>query len=278
MPPAKGGLFPGKATPLMPKQAEETEPATLITPDSLTFKYDFISTNALYVGIRGEGKSLAMVSFAQIMAANFKAAGWRIQSNFLLEFADIQKPNLGLWLSEDIRRARESQINIDEITESVSSKRVMSNINMNWFTVIRQLRKLRAEVQATTQFPWDIDKQMLRQVELLAMCKGYFPAERYVSAKAAFSCFVDVYFFYLHGGLQLGAQPVKVYPPPLHTAFKSFRLRWLPYVWHKYNTNSRVASAYASEDIQARTVADQWDLKGHVPSSGVRVRHPVDVV
>ena len=40
MPPAKGGLFPGKATPLMPKQAEETEPASLITPDSLTFKYD----------------------------------------------------------------------------------------------------------------------------------------------------------------------------------------------------------------------------------------------
>ena len=256
MPSTPRGLFPSKASPLMPG-VEERPLANLITP---AFSYDFKPVNTLYVGVRGEGKSLAMVAMAQIMEPNFHAAGWRIQSNFRLDFADFQHPFLGRELSANMYRAWESQLNIDEITELIPSKRVMSNVNMNWFTVMRQIRKLRCEVQATTQFPWDIDKQMLRQVELMALCRGYFPANRHVSAKAAFSCYVDVYFFDLHGGLRLGAQPVKVYPPPLHTAFKSFRFRMLPYVWHKYDTEGVVASDHASEDVQARMVQRQWNL------------------
>ncbi len=261
IPISNAGLIPISNAGLIPLEEEAPKVGRILYPGMLNNSPDFKPTNSLFVGVRGEGKTLAMVFMEQIMAPSFQKLGWRIQSNFEIQGADFCHPFLGSVISEDPLRAYQSQINVDEVTELIPSRRTMSKVSSNWFTVVRQIRKLRCEIQATTQFPWDIDKQMLRQVELLILCRGYFPAERWTSARAAFRCFIDIYLFDLHGNLRKGAQPVKVYPPPLNTAFKRFRLRNLPYVWNKYRTNDRVASDHASEEVKARMVGQQWDLE-----------------
>ena len=258
--PSAGGLIAPASGSLLQTVDDSPRAERVLIPGSIPNSPDFKPTNTLFVGVRGEGKTLAMVFFEQVHAPSFHALGWRIQSNFEIEGADFVHPFLGSVISANPLRAYQSQLEVDEITELIPSRRTMSNVSMDWFTVMRQIRKLMCEVNASTQFPWDIDKQMLRQVEVLAICRGYFPAARWSSPAAAFSCFIDVYLFDLHGNLHVGAQPMKVYPPPLQLAFKSFRLKWLTYIWHRYKTNARVASDHASEEVKARLVAQEWDV------------------
>jgi len=210
---------------------------------------------------RGQGKSLSMVGISKILAPGFKKAGWQIKSNIQISFADFCHPLLGSLISNDLYKAERSLLDIDEITELIPSRRSMSRVNVNSLSVMRQIRKLRCEVMCTTQFPTDVDKNMLKQLDLWVLCVGHFPKDSRWNPYSAQRAYIDLWVFDLWGQFSGFGLQKNLFPPPLNMAIKKIVLRNLPGAWHDYNTYDLVASEHSSEQARERLVTRQWDTE-----------------
>ena len=255
--PYQGGLYP--------VNEEENHARKLFIAQNLPLQTDFKSTNVIFWGRKGKGKTLSMVGISKLLAPGFKRAGWRVQANIPLDFSDIGvrtncHPLLGLFISQDMPRAERSLIDFDELTEIVPSRAAMSKANRSSLSVMVQIRKLQCEVMTTTQFPTSIDKQMLQQLDLYVLCDAFIPKDVRWNKSSARNAFVKLYVFDLWGQFTGNFLPSRYFPPPLWMAMKVLYLRNLPAVWNSYNTRQLVVSAHASEEVKSRLISRSWDL------------------
>ena len=250
---------------LCPINEEETHARKLFVAQNLPLQTDFKSTNAIFWGRRGKGKTLTMVGISKLLAPGFKRAGWQVQANIPLDFSDIGvrtncHPLLGLFIAQDMPRAERSLIDFDELTEIVPSRAAMTKANRSSLSVMVQIRKLQCEVMTTTQFPTSIDKQMLQQLDLYVLCDAFIPKDVRWNPSSARNAYVKLYVFDLWGQFTGDVRASRYFPPPLWMAMKVLYLRNLPAVWNSYNTRQLVVSAHASDEVKNRLISRSWDL------------------
>ncbi len=263
---SSSGLMPvHKALPtqsFMAAGGQEEFISRLIHHFTLRMQPEWRSTNVLFWGRRNKGKSLSMVWFAKLLEPWLRMAGWKIKSNINVGFADLCDPNLGTWLGEDLDRALRSLLLFDELTEIVPSTRAMAKSALDSHSLMVMLRKLQAEVIASTQFPTEIQRSMLRQIDLYILCDAHIPKFARFSPALAQQAYIRLLVFDLWGQftgiVEAGKTP---FPPPIESAIKVIYLRNLPAVWNEYNTRERVVSSFSNEYSRQRILGRTWDLE-----------------
>lgn len=180
--PSSGGLLvPGGGTRLHGVDfGDEDQAPNVLTPEEIISSQELDPLIILFFGRRGDGKTLAMTTTLNIMLRAYIAKGTRyserhpdgfkIGTNYHVQFADFNDPHLVDMLSEADERYRRMVVAVDEILSYVPSRRTMARANVNFATnCLVQIRKFDMEMLATTQKPQNIDSQMLDQIDLFIM-------------------------------------------------------------------------------------------------------------
>jgi hypothetical protein len=95
--------------------------------------------------------------------------GFKIATNYHVQFSDFNNPMLVDMISNYDDRMRRMCAGIDEMLAYVPSRRSSARVNVDWGNALVQIRKLDMEIVSTTQYPQNIDSQMLQQIDLFVM-------------------------------------------------------------------------------------------------------------
>ncbi len=146
-----------------------------INPLDLPIRRRFSPIIIFLMGRRGQGKTLTMTGFAKSMQERFRRSGLRrrVLSNYKLRFTpegDSDPFILDRILSAPFDY-KDSYICIDEISTAFPSARAMRSMNLEFGYFLTQIRKVRSELIFSTQFPQEVDRRILRQVDLFVRCE-----------------------------------------------------------------------------------------------------------
>ena len=224
----------------------------------------FNPVNVMFWGRRKAGKSLMQRVILDILAPGLLRHRWRIQSNTHLSFPGYPSwfcycsPFLPDKISSNMDSARNSELAIDEITEFTPARMAMSRVNKSAGSFIRQIRKLGCEITSTTQFPTDVDRMMLRQIDLFCMVQSHISDWARVYPALGDRAYVDVYVFDIWGQFWGNGEASRYWPPPIWMADKHIRFYHVNRVWNLYNTFERVARTGADDAGSLKLLTAQW--------------------
>ena len=186
----------------------------------------------LWIGRRGEGKSLCMTATAHIQMKRYIQHGvdHQIFANYWVDFADRVSPYLVDDLVQFPPWGQKANINLDEVGATFPSRRSMAGVSVNFSNFLTQIRKRDCEVNFTTQFPQVLDQQLLMQVDLFirarAAAKDYFGRVLSVELEC-----------HDYWGQWTGNDSRKPWPPRPEYADWFLRYDRLNRMWDHYNTN-----------------------------------------
>lgn len=222
----------------------------LLLPKDIPHKKAFRPLCVMYIGRRGQGKSLAMTTTAHIMQQRYKEKKFRYQvfTNYKCTFAQYTSPFLVDDLIGFPDWAENSHICIDEASAFAPSRRSMARDNLNFSNFLTQLRKLHSEIGFTTQFPQVMDIQLLLQVDLFIRCKLH-DGGRAIE--------LQVFDWW---GQWTGKDGKKSWPPEPDTHDWVIWYHNTHTMWDKYDTDEVQAPIWSAqrEDIIARS---GWQLE-----------------
>ena len=208
----------------------------------------FYATCKFLFGRRGTAKSLSMVFMAWSLSnaydqylgpaydckiCHYKHRPVRIAANFKCDFADIQDPYLVDRLQSYPEWAHDLVVLIDEIATYVPSSRAMAKTTLGLGTWLQQIRKRRIEIIMATQFPQDITRNVLRQVDFF-MEPDPIAEGRHVK----------LYFYDIWGQFS-GDYSYKKWPPTREDSFTEKTLPRTYRVWNQYDTEEIFAPVFA---------------------------------
>lgn len=157
----------------------EKPEAKLLHPWELAASQELDPLISLFFGRRGDGKTLCMTAILSIMLQCYlknkmrfseqRPEGFKLATNYHVQFADFNNPMLVDMLSNYDERMRRIICGIDEILSFVPSRRTMSRANLDFANSLIQIRKLDIEIVSATQKPQNIDSQMLDQIDLFIL-------------------------------------------------------------------------------------------------------------
>ncbi len=203
-----------------------------LLPEQIPNTHRFRPLCVLWIGRRGEGKSLSMSATAQIQRKRYIAANvnQQIFSNYWLDFADLVTPYLVDELIQFPPWGKNAFITLDEIGATFPSRRAMAGVSVNFATWMTQIRKRNCEIQFTTQFPQVLDGQILLQVDLFIRCR----AVRRDRAGHVLSVLLECHDYW---GQWTGNDARKPWPPRPEWADWYVRYDQLNNMWSHYNTD-----------------------------------------
>ncbi len=197
------------------------------------------STCKFFFGRRGTAKSLSMVFMAWMLSnaydeylggpvdctiCNQTHRRIRIAANFKCNFADIQDPYLVDKLQHYPDWAHDLVVLIDEIATYVPSARAMSKTTLELGTWLQQIRKRHIQIFMATQFPQDITRTVLRQVDY------FMEPEPLMEGRHVKLFFYDIW------GQFSGDYSYKKWPPTREDSFNEKTLPFTNRVWGEYDT------------------------------------------
>jgi len=140
----------------------------LIVPATIPGSYSFTPTISLLAGARGKGKTLTMTAIGRMMLDRFIASGQhhKVMSNYHVDFAYYSHPLLIDMLMDFPSWAHHLFVMVDELDAYFPSMRAQTRVSLSFGTFIKQIRKRGIELIFTTQHPQEIDRRLLRQVDL----------------------------------------------------------------------------------------------------------------
>ena len=137
---------------------------------------DFYPIVAMFWGRRGQGKTLSMTAFGAMMLQRYIRSGiksspsnpngHKIVANYHVTFADFYNPMLVDMLVDFPWWAHDMCCLVDEILAFFPNRRSLARGNLNFATFLQQIRKRGIELLFCTQFPQNMDKQMVEQIDL----------------------------------------------------------------------------------------------------------------
>lgn len=213
----------------------------------LTASVKYTPRAMLLFARRGEGKSLLMTTLLRLLSewARRVGASRPVATNYRCTFSDFQSPLLLDQLQEFPNWAWDLLIGIDEIADAVPSTRANSTYSLLTAGFMRQIRKRRSEVIAATQFPQEIGRAMLRQIDWFVEC------EKIDQARGVRMYWHDWW------GQWTGRTYRKYWPPEKHQA------DFVSTVW---GTDAMFGTYYTDEifapvvsDMREDIIRDQWD-------------------
>ncbi len=162
-----------KHVELYPGQKKED---TLLLPWEVPVSGSFYPIIAMFWGRRGQGKTLSMTTVGAMMLQRYirwgiksspsNPNGHKICANYHVDFADFYNPMLVDMMVDFPPWAHDMTVMVDEILAYFPNRRSLARGNLNFGTFLQQIRKRHIELLFTTQFPQNMDKIMVEQVDL----------------------------------------------------------------------------------------------------------------
>ena len=153
--------------------ADQSDLPNVRNAGSPLYKKKFRPHVIVLFGRRGQGKTLWQTSILAILRNRHLRArtGYQIFTNYWVSFADVWHPMLMDNLKDFPAWANHAVIALDEIADLMPSARAMGTMNLLFGSFLRQIRKRNCDVIAATQFPQEISRTMLRQVDFFVECE-----------------------------------------------------------------------------------------------------------
>ena len=244
-----GGIFtPGQDDEDPPGFAPSGQLEEIIVPADLPPKKRLVPLCLFLIGRLNAGKTLSMVALGKIQWKRYRKHGIRkrVMANFDVSFAHSDPYLLDRLLADPLA-FQNCLILIDEITSAFPSKRAMATINVQFETVLRQIRKMRTEMIFTTQYPQTVDRTVLTQTDLFVRCHQ-FGGGRGVDLD-----------FYDWWGLYTGDDRLKPWPPVPDEHDWDKTLHNTQSVWDDFDTYEFIATMYgANRDM---VVGRQYEIE-----------------
>ena len=237
----------GSQIKLNPAMVDEDE---VKSPLDLKTQKRFMPRVAILFGRRGQGKTLWLTNMLYLMKKRYEASGhkFKVFTNYKASFADYSTPYLLDEISEFPTWANNAIIGLDEIADLLPSARAMSNHSLLSQTFFRQIRKRGCEVLCATQFPQEITRALLRQVD------WFIETEIQQGGRGVRTYWHDWW------GQFTGVFKLRYWPPERAAHDYSFTLWGTDAMFGQYETEEVVASVYS--DSREDIIKQQWDLAG----------------
>ena len=230
----------------------------------MAFPKKAISRIALFWGRRGTGKSLGMTYFGYLLHQLNKRRGYNTitLSNYQVSYADICDQGILRKITKFPDWAHDGRLMIDEITETMTSKRSMSRVAVETESLLTMVRKLRLELLCTAQFPHQLTGAVQHQIDFFIRTKMlYRPAVRYVNGRMQryWQVGLKTFWYDWNGSITDRPHDRRNWPPREEDA-DHVRVDWgLEQMFGHYQTNEVIVSEHLEgrEEIVARMQEQQ---------------------
>lgn len=219
----------------------------LINPLELGGKNRYVPRIIVMFGRRGMGKTLGQTALLHLMSRRHNAAksGHKIATNYFVDFADYYDQLILDELQSFPPWAERLTLGLDEIVDLLPSSRTMSSYNLLSISLMRQIRKRGIEVIASTQFPQELSRGMLRQVDFFIECE--------LKNEGAG---VKFYWHDWWGQYTGNARSRRYWPPPKSEADHVNILWGTDKMFGRYMTEEVIANVYSQH--RGRIITDQY--------------------
>ena len=225
----------------------------------MAFPSKAISRIALFWGRRGTGKSLGMTYFGYLLDQLSKRRGYKTitLANYQVSYADICDERILRTLAKFPDWAHDGRVLIDEITETMTSKRAMSRVAVQTESLLTMVRKLRLEMLCTAQFPHQLTGAVQHQIDFFVRTKMlYRPAVRMENGKMkrCWQVGLKTFWYDWNGSITDRPHDRRNWPPREEDA-DHVRVDWgLEQMFGHYQTNEIIVSEHIEgrEEIVAR--------------------------
>ena len=250
-PPGRGGV--GLLEPWMPagEKLDFVPPAqgqaTIRTPMDLKRGRSFLPRVAILFGRRGEGKTLWLTTMLWLLKELGRMQGTPryIATNYWTSFSDHASPYLLDELQEFPDWAYNAIIGIDEVVDLLPAARAMSNYTLLSQSFFRQIRKRGCEIIAATQFPQELSRGILRQVDF------FLETELVQNGKGVRTYWHDWW------GQFTGLYKQRYWPPERDAHDYAFTLWGTDKMFGHYRTEEVVATVVS--DSRDEIISKQWE-------------------
>ena len=255
---------------------------------------------SVFFGSRGKGKTAAMTYFADFCKRRserlMRQRGYstferRVFSNIYIQFAHRHSPTIyhDLQKFDEIKAERGSGgpmdfiggiLLMDEIADVAPAMRTNSGDSMGLSNALRMLRKLKLEMFACAQFPTELGRVSLRQVDFFIqpeIIRRRLTEDR-ETGKLRKTADLRTYWYNWNGTFTNKPRFGEKFPPHPDTADRTIVYPDLGRIWGKYNTDELVLSPHTKEgkrQLAAQKEADDrrdeikglFDANGRIPQS-----------
>lgn len=220
--------------------------ATIRTPMDIRTGRSFLPRVAILFGRRGQGKTLWLTSMLWLMKERARLQGTprMVATNYWTSFSDHASPYLLDELQEFPDWAANAIIGIDEVVDLLPSARAMSNYTLLSQSFFRQIRKRGCEIIAATQFPQELSRGILRQVDF------FLETELVSHGKGVRTYWHDWW------GQITGVYKQRYWPPERDAHDYAFTLWGTDQFFGTYRTEEVVATVVS--DSRDDIIAKQW--------------------
>lgn len=231
----------------MGERSEEAAPQFYNPVDLPPSQHRFSPIAAMLMGRRNVGKSLAMTLFAHAMMERYQrwAPHFKLMTNYTTSFAIVNP-----FLVDDTmglpKWARNLYVAIDEISLACRSRRSMSTRALNFTNFLTIIRKRRIEPIFATQFPAQIDKDLIIQVDL------------FLDVEQLGSPYHLLFKVYDWWGQWSGNRRWKRFPPLDSDVDGTFEVIHDGSIFHMFDTDQVPDSVYLDDETRMRLVQQEF--------------------
>ena len=227
--------FTGKS-PYETKPQESASQGLLIPGDYRGGRH-FQPIVVMLYGRRGAGKTATMTALGAWFQQHYKNTGTpvHIAANYKVDFARYCSPYLIDELGDFPEWGQRLIVLIDEISTYTASERATSRATLDIGIFLTQVRKRDVEIIFCTQFPQEISRRVLRQVDI------FIEVEQYNWNKDS--------KLYCHDywGQWTGGWSRKPWPPTKEEADWELDVYNVDKIWNLYNTKEVIAPVWSEQ-------------------------------
>ena len=224
----------------------QSNAANVLIPGEVRGGRTFDPLCVMMYGRRGAGKTATMTALGLWFQQQYERTGTRayIAANYHVDFARYCSPYLLDELSEFPEWGKDAVVLVDEISAYAASERSTSRATVDLGILLTQVRKRNIEMIFCTQFPQEISRRVLRQVDL------FIEVEQTSDHRSS--------YLYVHDywGQFTNDISRKPWPPMRYECDWSLQMPNVSEIWNRYDTKEVIAPAWstAREDI----ISEGW--------------------
>ena len=221
--------------------------STIRSPSDLDTARSFLPRVAILFGRRGQGKTLWLTTMLWLLKERGRLNGTPrfVATNYWTSFSDYSSPYLLDELQEFPSWAVNAIIGIDEVVDLLPSARANSNYTLLSQSFFRQIRKRGCEVICATQFPQELSRGILRQVDF------FLETELVQYGKGVRTYWHDWW------GQFTGQYKQRYWPPERDAHDYAFTLWGTDGMFGHYRTEEIVATVVG--DLRDEIIGKQWE-------------------
>lgn len=239
-----GFLAKSDVSPFVPHTESASE--GLLIPGEVRGQRNFEPLVVMLYGRRGAGKTATMTALGAWFQQHYLKSGTlvHIAANYKVDFARYCSPYLIDELGDFPEWGQRLVVLIDEISAYTASERSTSRATLDIGVFLTQVRKRDVEIIFCTQFPQEISRRVLRQVDI------FIEVEQSSDNK-------DSHLFcHDYWGQWTGGWSRKPWPPTKEEADWEMDVYGVDAIWNRYDTKEVIAPVWS--DQREQIIGQHW--------------------